>query len=128
VSSVSFGKGTGALVDLNSYYIHLDKEATQAINERIGAEKTGSSDAYGRSCEGISELEDIALMIDNHAYWLRPDEYLVRTSGNDYCYSAFQTMEQPVRGYEAALGRIFLRKYFSAYNFAQHRVGFALAN
>ncbi|KAF9081306.1 Vacuolar protease A [Mortierella sp. AD031] len=131
---ISFKDTTRALVYPDHPYMHFDKETTQAINARLGAVPSKDRRFYEVPCENVSGFEDIAITIGSTAYWFEPNEYTT-VSNNDpkMCITAFAEvdwMSDPVeeRGYDAVLGAVFLRKYFSAYNFGRHRVGFALAN
>ncbi|KAK3845988.1 MAG: aspartic peptidase domain-containing protein [Linnemannia gamsii] len=134
VKNISFEpEVTHALLNHEYPNIHLGKEAAKIINERLGAVREKANEPYKRSCDGIDELEDVAITIGSVDYWLTPEEYMVRSGDQLICYSAFDefgpnTIDEETGGYNAILGDVFLRKYYSAYNFGRHRVGLALAN
>ncbi|KAF9124958.1 Vacuolar protease A [Mortierella sp. 14UC] len=124
---------THGLIDPGYQNIYLGVEATKAINQRLGAERQKANEPYTRPCEGGIELEDVGITIGNVDYWLTPAEYMIRTRDGLTCYSVFDELrpdglDAEKRGFSAVLGHVFLKKYYSAYDFGRHRVALALAN
>ncbi|KAF9922492.1 Vacuolar protease A [Linnemannia zychae] len=116
-----------ALLNTFSYGILFPEEIAQEINERLGF-KANKDGLFIRLCEDILELEDVVITIGDKEYWFTSEEYLGRSNQDGTCYTAFQTLKGERDGYNAILGNIFLRKYYTAFDFGRHRVGFALAN
>lgn len=120
-------------VDPDYPLIHLANQPAYYVNRRLGANRKDKNDEYRRPCEGIDKLESVAITIDRTNYWFTPEEAFIRAKDGVTCISIFQEIplvsdeERKTRGYEAVLGTVFLRKYYSAYDYGSHLVGFALA-
>ncbi|KAG9069230.1 Vacuolar protease A [Linnemannia hyalina] len=120
-------------VDPNYQLIHLANQPAYYVNQRLGADRKDKNDQYHRLCEGIDQLESVAITIDRTNYWFTPEEAFIRAGDDVTCISIFQEIpfvsdeERKTRGYEAVLGAVFLRKYYSAFDYGSHLVGFALA-
>mmetsp|Transcript_35089 Transcript_35089/g.34117 ORF Transcript_35089/g.34117 Transcript_35089/m.34117 type:complete len:94 (+) Transcript_35089:234-515(+) len=78
-------------------------------------------------CEGIEELPDVLLWLDNITYTLTPEDYVFKFEDN----SGYQC----AMGIVAAaflddlnyfiLGNLFIRKYYTYFDMNHNRVGFA---
>lgn len=124
---------TRAMVDPDYLYIHLANQAAYSINYRLGATRGNKEEYYHRPCEGVEELEPVAMTVHRTHYWFTPQEYFMKSGDGVTCISIFQQIasttdeERVARGYDAVLGAVFLRKYYSAYDYGSHLVGFGLA-
>ncbi|KAF8929180.1 Vacuolar protease A [Haplosporangium gracile] len=131
VSRIDFDRiEVPTLVDPNYSLILLANQSAYYVNERLGAYSGSKNEQYHRLCEGIEELAPVAIWIDKTYYWFTPQEAFIRAGDGVTCISIFQEISfvsDEERHYEAILGAVFLRKYYSAYDYASHRVGFALA-
>ncbi|KAF9151001.1 Vacuolar protease A [Linnemannia schmuckeri] len=134
VSRIDFNRiEAPTLVDPDYSLILLANQPAYYVNERLGAYSESKKEQYRRRCEGIEELTPVAVWIDRSYYWFTPQEAFIRAADGVTCISIFQEIsfvsdeERHGRGYEAILGAVFLKKYYSAYDYGSHRVGFALA-
>ena len=120
-------------VDPDYPLIHLANQPAYHVNQRLGADRKNKNEEYHRLCEGIDQLGSVAITIDRTNYWFTPEEAFIRAGDGVTCISIFQEIpfasdeERKTRGYEAVLGAVFLRKYYSAYDYGSHLIGFALA-
>ncbi|KAK5821845.1 aspartic peptidase domain-containing protein [Linnemannia elongata] len=134
VSRIDFGRiDAPTQVDPSYPLIHLANQPAYYVNRRLGADRKDMNEQYHRLCEGIDKLGPVAIMIDNTNYWFSSEETFIRARDGVTCISIFQELpfapdeERKTRGYEAVLGAVFLRKYYSAYDYGSHVIGFALA-
>lgn len=134
VSRILFDRNeTRAMVNPDYPYIHLANQAAYYVNERLEATRGDRDGYYHRPCERIEELEPVAITIHRSTYWFTPQEYFIKSGDGVTCTSIFQQIagatdeERVARGYDAVLGAVFLRKYYSAYDYGSHLVGFGLA-
>ena len=97
------------------------------------------SDAAGLSvssdCSNISSLPDITIYIAGDEYVLKPEDYVLEISTGSTMYGAssecllgIQKMDAPAgQTIPAILGDVFMRKYYSHFDYANKRVGLAPA-
>ncbi|KAG0287688.1 Vacuolar protease A [Linnemannia gamsii] len=134
VSRILFDRNeTRAMVNPDYPFIHLANQAAYHVNERLAATRKNNREYYHRPCERIEELEPVAITIQRYSYWFTPQEYFIKSRDGVTCISIFQQIdgttddERVARGYDAVLGAVFLQKYYSAYDYSSHRIGFGLA-
>lgn len=121
--------------DPDSLYMSLPSKHARELNRVLGIPAT-SENAYGISgCSQFDwgELPHVGFLISGTIYWLEPEDYLLRNARHlpDKCYGMIdghgsQGLEEDTDE-GAILGIMFLVKFFSAFDFENHRVGFALA-
>merc|ERR1712224_985986 len=94
-----------------------------AMNEIINAIGNVSSD-----CSNVKQLPVVTFSIGSHSFDLGPEFYVLRASdqnGQEQCELGIQAMNAGVPIW--ILGDPFLRKYYTAWDFDNLQVGFALA-
>lgn len=92
------------------------------ISEIIGTVPT--------DCSNLASLPNVTIVIGGIQYPLTAEEWVwqIQADGTTECMSGFMAMEMPANmGDMLILGDIFIRKYYTHFDFGGNRVGFALA-
>jgi len=82
-------------------------------------------------CSNINELPNIDLVLNGKAYTLTPKDYVLNVTafGASQCTTGFLPIKLPERlGNFWILGDVFLSKYYTEFDSANNRVGFATSN
>ncbi|KAF9438161.1 Vacuolar protease A [Entomortierella beljakovae] len=115
----------GAVIDTGSSLIVLQTAMAEMINKEIGAKKNYAGQ-YTIECEVVPTLPDFTFYFGDKAYPLKGEDYVLNAGGS--CISGFMGMDFPESmGDLWIVGDVFLRKYYSAYDLGNNRVGFAPA-
>ncbi|KAI9327711.1 aspartic peptidase domain-containing protein [Zopfochytrium polystomum] len=126
------GSSTGALdssvrsfiADTGTSLIILDTAAANGINKAIGATFSSSVGAYVIACSKASTGPAVSLTINGVAYSLPASAYVLPISSTQ-CISGITSGASSAG--VGILGDVFLRQYYSIYDKANGRVGFAKA-
>ncbi|KAG1474725.1 hypothetical protein G6F56_000176 [Rhizopus delemar] len=114
-----------AAIDTGTSLIIAPVNIANAINSRIGAQP----DMYGQSsvnCTLLPSLPEFCFVISATNYCLRGEDYIVKIQGQ--CISGFVGLDMPSpAGPIWIVGDVFLRKYYTIYDLANDRVGFAIS-
>lgn len=114
-----------AAIDTGTSLIACPTEASDTINERIGATK-GFHGIYTVDCASLASLPDIHFTFGQHTFSLTAQDYILQTQGG--CISAFMGIDVPApAGPIWIIGDAFLRAYYTVYDLGKNRVGFAPA-
>lgn len=134
-----------AVVDTGFPYIALTRYQAEMINLQIGASETSpGSGVYELPCRNVPTLFDFIILFGLEEYQLKGHEYVLRPTSKDdrrngpqglkrtrkeMCQSAIVGMDfSKESGVIAVFGQVFMRKYYSAYDLENHKIGFALAS
>ncbi|KZV88434.1 putative PEP4-aspartyl protease [Exidia glandulosa HHB12029] len=114
---------TGAVIDTSTSLIVAPFEIAELINSQIGAKRQWNGQ-YTVPCEARSTLPDFTMSVRGTEFVLTGMEYILKLG--ETCISAFTPVNLNVPGGDLwVLGDIFLRKYFTVYDFNKNAVGFA---
>lgn len=117
-----------AAIDTGTSLIAGPESVVDDLNEKIGAKKNFMGQ-FTIDCDKIPELKVMTFVFNNQNYPLSPEDYILRVSSggnNEMCLSSFMSIKLPPElGELWIVGDVFLRKYFTVYDWENMRVGFA---
>ncbi|KAF9930361.1 Vacuolar protease A [Modicella reniformis] len=114
-----------AAIDTGSSLIVLATTMADMLNKQIGAKKSFLGQ-YMVECDTVPDLPDFAFYFDDKEYILHGSEYVSNLGGS--CISGFMGKDLPEHLSDMwIVGDVFLRKFYSAYDLGNDRVGFAQA-
>ncbi|KPV71628.1 uncharacterized protein RHOBADRAFT_49042, partial [Rhodotorula graminis WP1] len=114
---------TGAAIDTGTSLIALPTDIAEIINRDIGAKK-GWNGAYTVECSTVPSLPALTLYFGGIPYKLDAKDYILEAQGT--CISAFQGLDIPAPlGPIWIIGDVFLRKFYTVYDYGRSAVGFA---
>ena len=112
-----------AAIDTGTSLIALPKAEAEALQAKIGATK-GFGGTYMVSCATIDSLPTFHFKIGGRDFPLTPQQYIIQNNG--LCISGFMGIDiPPPAGPIWIIGDIFLRAYYTIYDYENMRVGFA---
>jgi hypothetical protein len=114
-----------AIVDSGTSIITGPSEDIAAIAEAVGAWELGNTGEYLTTCGG--RKPNIDIQINGKTYTLAPEDYLIPDGA--VCLLGFMGLDIPApTGPLWILGDVFMRKYYTVFDYTNQRVGIALAN
>ncbi|KAJ3296467.1 hypothetical protein HDU76_006725, partial [Blyttiomyces sp. JEL0837] len=123
-SGSAAGTVTNAIADTGTTLIILDTTPAANINKAIGAGAYDSTQGvYPIACSVATTGPIVKLTFGGATFSIPPSVYVFNDAGT--CFSGFT--KGAGSGVPVILGDIFLRNYYSIYDKAQNRVGFAQA-
>jgi cathepsin D len=114
--------GPLGIVDSGTSTLAGAQPIVDKISEVIGTVPT--------DCSNIASLPTVTFVIDSVQYELDASEWVwqIQEDGETVCMSGFMAMNMPTQLENVViLGDIFIRKYYTHFDFGGNRVGFALA-
>jgi cathepsin D/cathepsin E len=83
-------------------------------------------------CGNLADLPELAFIIGDQEYKFSPEDYTLRSDHGDgdsqRCKGGFMALDVPEpKGPVWVMGDIFVRKFYTVFDRAQDRIGFALA-
>ncbi|XP_008287656.1 pepsin A-like [Stegastes partitus] len=117
-NTVACAGGCEAVVDSGTSVIIGSGDDVSNINGWLGA----TSDEYGTaaiSCSFINLLPDVVFSINGYSFSLPPSAYVMKSGSG--CVTGFAAPGPWI------LGEVFMRQFYTAFDMANSRVGFAQA-
>jgi len=113
-----------AIIDSGTSLLAGPKDQVAKIAQKAGATLVAGKE-YTIDCSKISSLPDLDITLGGGAkFTLKASDYVLQVSGQ--CLFAFMGIELPPQlGEMWILGDVFMRKYYSVFDYGQKRVGFA---
>eukprot|EP01061_Rhynchopus_euleeides_P008832 TRINITY_DN17_c0_g1_i3.p2 TRINITY_DN17_c0_g1~~TRINITY_DN17_c0_g1_i3.p2 ORF type:complete len:405 (+),score=177.21 TRINITY_DN17_c0_g1_i3:51-1217(+) len=118
----------GAIVDSGTSLIAMGLLEAVAINKHLNCTDIGIECPF-TECPDMSTLPDLTFTIGGIPYTLAPQDYILQITeaGQTTCVSGIMGFPGLPAGLDAILGDVFIRKYYTNFDFENNRVGFAAA-
>jgi len=113
-----------AIVDSGTSLITGPSKDILAIALEIGAKPTITGQ-YTIDCEKVDDIPEITWTIDGKDYPVPGKDLVISAAGT--CLFAMMGMDFPKPGPQWILGDVFMRKYYTVFDYEEERVGFAKA-
>lgn len=119
-------QGCQAIVDTGTPLIAVPQQYLATLFQDIGAQE-GQDGQYYVNCNNVQNLPTITFTISGYTFSLNPSGYILQING--YCVAGFESTYLPSRNGQPLwiLGEVFLRQFYSVYDFGNNQVGFAVA-
>jgi len=122
--------GIKAICDSGTSLIAGPTTNMDLLNIKLGAIPSPTGAAVFPSCANLTSLPNVEIKLANTVFTLTPKDYVLKETilGQTACLSGFMGINIPAPfGPLFILGDVFIRKYYSVFDFENSRVGFALA-
>jgi saccharopepsin len=113
----------GAAIDTGSSLLVLPTTLADLLNKELGAKKNFAGQ-YVLECSTVPDLPPFCLVFNGREFCLESEDYVLNVQNQ--CISGFMGLDIPEpAGPLWIIGDVFLRKFYTIYDLAHHRVGFA---
>jgi len=128
VGGSSFAAETKAIADTGTSLLAIPKSSLTSLLATFpsGVVTPLAAGEYTVTCSRISELPTLSFTIGGKAFELAGSDYVLSVSGE--CLLGIMGIDVPApRGPLWILGDVFLRKYYTVFDYGNARIGFATA-
>ncbi|KAM4796925.1 gastricsin-like [Rhinophrynus dorsalis] len=118
-------QGCQAIVDTGTTQLNIPQPYMGELLQSLGIQETNGG--YPVNCNNIQNMPTLSFTLNGISFPLQPSAYIIQENG--YCYANFLSISLPAQNGDPLwiLGDVFLREYYSIYDFGNSRVGFASA-
>mmetsp|Transcript_3079 Transcript_3079/g.4889 ORF Transcript_3079/g.4889 Transcript_3079/m.4889 type:complete len:417 (-) Transcript_3079:132-1382(-) len=124
VGSVSSG-ATNGIVDSGTSLITGPSAKIAHIAHSVGAKKDFMGQ-YHFPCSKVGDVPDLEFTIDGKAWTVPGEDLVIQAEGT--CLFALMAMDMPPPAPQWILGDVFMRQYYTIFDYGNERVGFAETN
>jgi hypothetical protein len=118
------GADMTAIVDSGTTFITGPRAEVSALARAAGAKRNIMGE-YTIDCEKINDIPDIVFVIGGIEYTIPGPKTVIQAQGT--CLFAFMATYVPPPGPQWILGDVFMREYYTVFNYHDKTVGFAKA-
>lgn len=119
----SYSSGaTDAIVDSGTSLITGPSRDIKAIAEHIGAKATFTGQ-FTVDCDKLDEIPEISWKIDGVDYAVQGKDLVIQSAGT--CVFAMMGMDFPAPGPQWILGDVFMRQYYTIFDYSGEQIGLA---
>ncbi|XP_078497433.1 gastricsin-like [Lissotriton helveticus] len=117
-------QGCQAIVDTGTPLLAVPKQYIGSLVQSLGGQQTQSG-KYVVNCNNVQNLPSLTFTINGATFPVPPSAYILQINGN--CVIGVESTYLPARNGQPLwiLGDVFLRQYYSVYDFGNNRVGLA---
>ncbi|XP_074046429.1 pepsin B [Macrotis lagotis] len=117
-------QGCQAIVDTGTFLLAVPQQYMNAFLQATGAQQAQNGD-FVINCNYIQNMPTITFVINGSQFPLPPNAYVFNNNG--YCRLGIEATYLPSPSGQPLwiLGDVFLKEYYSVYDMANNRVGFA---
>lgn len=121
----SFSTGaTDGIVDSGTSLLVGPSSDVSKIANAIGATKTLTGQ-FTIDCDQVDKIPDMTFTIDGKDYTVPGSKVVIQSTG--MCLFAMMGMDFPEPGPKWILGDVFMREYYTVFDYENEQVGFAKA-
>jgi hypothetical protein len=113
-----------AIVDSGTSLMIGPKSEITQLALAVGA-KPNIMGEYTIDCATLNDIPDVVFTIDGIEYTIPGSKTVIQAQGT--CLFAFMGMDFPAPGPQWILGDVFMREYYSVFNYVDQTIGFAKA-
>mmetsp|Transcript_50980 Transcript_50980/g.147118 ORF Transcript_50980/g.147118 Transcript_50980/m.147118 type:complete len:399 (+) Transcript_50980:65-1261(+) len=113
-----------AIVDSGTSLITGPKAEISKLAAAVGA-KPNIMGEYTIDCSTLDRIPDVVFEIGGNKYTIPGDKTVIQAQGT--CLFAFMGMDFPAPGPQWILGDVFMREYYTVFNYVDQTIGFAKA-
>uniref|UniRef100_G1PKG7 Pepsin B n=1 Tax=Myotis lucifugus TaxID=59463 RepID=G1PKG7_MYOLU len=119
-------QGCQAIVDTGTFLLAVPQQYMDSFLQATGAQQAQNGD-FVVDCNSVENLPTITFIISGSQFPLPPSAYVLNDNG--YCRLGIEATYLPSPNGQPLwiLGDVFLKEYYSVYDMANNRVGFAFA-
>ncbi|XP_047927138.1 pepsin B-like [Anser cygnoides] len=116
-------QGCQAIVDTGTFLLTVPQQYLNSFLQAMGAQET--SYGYAVECSQVHNLPTITFIINGTSFPLHPSAYILNSNG--YCTLGIEATYLLSQNGQPLwiLGDVFLKEYYSVFDMANNRVGFA---
>ncbi|XP_063786479.1 gastricsin-like [Pseudophryne corroboree] len=116
--------GCQAIVDTGTTQLNIPSPYMQQLLPYLGIQQTQNG-GYYVNCNNLQNMPTLSFTMNGVSFPLPPSAYIVQEKG--YCSANFLSISLPAQNGDPLwiLGDVFLRQYYSVYDFGNNQVGFA---
>lgn len=113
-----------AIVDSGTSLITGPKKEIAKLAQAVGATPNIMGE-YTIDCKKLSEIPDVVFTIGGNEYTVPGEKTVIQAQGT--CLFVFMGMDFPAPGPQWILGDVFMREYYTVFNYVDKTIAFAKA-